>query len=410
VVRWSGGAQAAHNVCHGARHHTFRQFGSASLLDVRTILRAPMMVNPLSLAAEAGELEALGVVDPLGLITADARALVTTPIHVAMNRAREALRGNARHGSTGEGIGETTAYALAVAERAPAGAVVGNFPILTDAPAVPAPTLATLRNRCATIRSLDALAAFADPLLIAAGHGSGSLPSIETIADALCDIAGQINIGDDIDAHLAAAMSAGTVIFEGSQGVLLDEWNGFHPYTTWSTIVPTDLIGRLTRIGYDPYVLGLTRCYATRHGAGPMPTEDPALDVPDVHNREGRYQGAWRAGHLDLPALRYAAAISGRLDGVAVSHLDVLETVGLQVADTWAGKSQPLTPAGARDTAALAQLTALASRARPDYRPVPVGIDAVTDLIAGATGASVVITAAGPRRTDRRILCPTAVS
>ena len=27
----------------------------------------------------------------------------------------------------------------------------------------------------------------------------------------------------------------GTVIFEGAQGVLLDEWFGFHPHTTWST-------------------------------------------------------------------------------------------------------------------------------------------------------------------------------
>ncbi|MFZ2242157.1 MAG: adenylosuccinate synthetase, partial [Gordonia amarae] len=37
VVRWSGGAQAAHNVCHGPRHHTFRQFGSGTLRGVRTI-------------------------------------------------------------------------------------------------------------------------------------------------------------------------------------------------------------------------------------------------------------------------------------------------------------------------------------------------------------------------------------
>ena len=107
--RWSGGAQAAHNVRHGPRHHTFRQFGSASLLDVRTILRAPMLVNPLLLDAEADELAALGVHDPLGLIAADPACLVTTPIHAAMNQAREILRGAARHGSTGLGIGETVA-------------------------------------------------------------------------------------------------------------------------------------------------------------------------------------------------------------------------------------------------------------------------------------------------------------
>ncbi|OZG26007.1 adenylosuccinate synthetase [Williamsia sp. 1138] len=403
VVRWSGGSQAAHNVCHGPRHHTFRQFGSASLLDVRTILQAPMMVNPLSLVAEAGELEALGIGDPLGLITADARALVTTPIHVAMNRAREILRGNARHGSTGEGIGETAAYALAVTEQARAGSMIGNFPVLVDAPAGPAPTLATLRDRDATIRALDALARYAAPLLASAGEGAPH-ESIETIADALCSIAEQIRITDDVDSEIAAAMATGTVLFEGSQGVLLDEWNGFHPYTTWSTIVPADLIEWISRTGHDPYVLGLTRCYATRHGAGPMPTEDANLQLPDVHNREGRYQGAWRTGHLDLPALRYAAAITGQIDGVAVSHLDVLGIADLMVAETWNGDREPLAPSHAEDTAALEHLTALACEARPDYRPLPEGVDEVTDLIAGATGAPVVLTAAGPTRTDRSII------
>ncbi|ORM33379.1 adenylosuccinate synthetase [Williamsia sp. 1135] len=403
VVRWSGGAQAAHNVWHGPRHHTFRQFGSASLLDVRTILRAPMMVNPLNLAAEAGELEALGIGDPLGLITADARALVTTPIHVAMNRAREILRGNARHGSTGEGIGETAAYALAVAGQARAGSMIGNFRVLVDAPARPAPTLSTLRDRAATIRALDALAGYAAPLLASAGEGA-SHESVETIADALCSIAEQIRITDDVDTEIAAVMATGTVLFEGSQGVLLDEWNGFHPYTTWSTVVPTDLIEWVSRTGHNPYVLGLTRCYATRHGAGPMPTEDANLQLPDVHNREGRYQGAWRTGHLDLPALRYAAAITGQIDGVAVSHLDVLETADLQVAETWNGDAEPLAPLRTEDTAALEDLTALACEARPDYRPLPVGVDAVTELIAGATGAPVVLTAAGPTRTDRSII------
>lgn len=409
VVRWSGGTQAAHNVCHGGRHHTFRQFGSASLLDVRTVLRAPMMVNPLNLAVEAGELADLGVLDPFGLVTADSRCLVTTPIHVAMNRARELLRGNNRHGSTGEGIGETTAYDLAVRAQARAGSWVGNFPIHTDAPSVPAPTLATLRSRPDTVRALDALAAYAEPLLTAAGD-DGLRESVHTIADALCEIAGHFRIIDDVDAHLVATMAAGTVLFEGSQGALLDEWNGFHPYTTWSTVVPTDLVDWLTRAGLRPYVLGLTRCYATRHGAGPMPTEDGDLDLPDLHNREGRNQGGWRTGHLDLPALRYAADITGRLDGVAVSHLDVLGSAELQVAGSWNGDPKPLVPTPGTDLAALERLTALAADARPDYRPLPVGVEAVTDLISKATGAPVVVTAAGPQRIDRRILCPTTAS
>ncbi|MGV9671330.1 MULTISPECIES: adenylosuccinate synthetase [unclassified Gordonia (in: high G+C Gram-positive bacteria)] len=404
VVRFSGGAQAAHNVCHGARHHTFRQFGSASLLDVRTILRAPMMINPLLLAVEAAGLARLGVVEPLGLIGADARALVTTPIHAAMNRARESLRGNARHGSCGEGIGETRAYDLAVARGARAGETIGNFRVYADAPDVAPLTMGMLRDRRAIVRSLDALSAFARPLLTAAG--ADGIESVGTIADALTDIASAITILDDADAHLAATLASGTVIFEGSQGALLDEWHGFHPHTTWSTVLPGALRRELTAAGHRPTVLGATRCYATRHGAGPMPTEAAHPELPDTHNREGRYQGAWRTGHLDLPALRYAAAICGGLDGVAVSHLDVLGTPGLAVADSWNGVHTPVRPTPAGDLDRLGELTRIAAAARPDLRPLPTSAGEVTRLISEATGAPVVITADGPRRTDRSITWP----
>ncbi|MFT4125606.1 MAG: adenylosuccinate synthetase [Gordonia sp. (in: high G+C Gram-positive bacteria)] len=403
VVRFSGGAQAAHNVCHGPRHHTFRQFGSATFADVRTILRAPMMVHPLRLAVEAAELADTGVRDPWGLLTADARCLVTTPIHAALNRARETLRGNARHGSCGEGIGETQAYAQAVARRAGAGQSIGNVTCPADAPDAAVPDLGLLRDRAATLRAVDALARYAAPLLATAGieHEPAS-----AIAEALCDVAAMIRIVDHADAHLAATLAQGTVIFEGSQGVLLDEWHGFHPHTTWSTVTPGPLRRELIAAGHRPYVLGLTRCYATRHGAGPMPTEEPRISLPDPHNREGRYQGAWRTGHLDLPALRYAAAVCGGLDGVGVSHLDVLDRPGLGVAHSWDGVRKPLLPTPSGDLRALSALTDIARRARPDIRPLPTAPDEVAQLISDAAGAPVVLTADGPARTDRRLTCP----
>jgi adenylosuccinate synthase len=137
-----------------------------------------------------------------------------------------------------------------------------------------------------------------------------------------------------------------------------------------------------------------------------MPTEAAHPELPDTHNREGRYQGAWRTGHLDLPALRYAAAICGGLDGVAVSHLDVLGTPGLAVADSWNGVHTPVRPTPAGDLDRLGELTRIAAAARPDLRPLPTSAGEVTRLISEATGAPVVITADGPRRTDRSITWP----
>ncbi|MFT3887424.1 MAG: adenylosuccinate synthetase [Arachnia sp.] len=404
VVRWSGGTQAAHNVRHGPRHHTFRQFGSATLLDVRTILRAPMLVNPLLLDAEAADLAKLGVRDPLGLLTADANCLVTTPIHAAMNRAREILRGAGRHGSTGLGIGETVAYDLAVRTGARRGQLVGNFACPADAPALPALRMGDLRNRRATVAALDALAAFARPLLEQVDDPDAAHDGVDDLARRLTDVAAAITVDDDIPALLDATLAAGSVIFEGSQGVLLDEWHGFHPHTTWATVTPRSLVAELEAAGHRAYVLGLTRPYATRHGAGPLPTEDPALALPEPDNGPGRYQGGWRIGHLDLPALRYAARIAGQIDGVGVSHLDLLPGSEVCVARTWAGEPDPLRPPATHDLAATQNLTAAAFAARPDLEPLPADERGVLALIADAVGAPVALTGHGPRRIDRRLV------
>lgn len=409
VVRWSGGAQAAHNVRHGPRHHTFSQFGSGTFCDVRTILRAPMLVNPILLGAEADALTDQGVHDPLGLVIADANCLVTTPIQIAMNRARELGRGAARHGSTGLGIGETVAYDLAVRGGAKQGETIGNFVAPCDAPTVPALRVADLRDLAATIRSLDAMARYAAPLLAGVDEPGIAHESVEAMAAELCATAKYFAIVDDIDTVLDSALQAGTVIFEGSQGVLLDEWHGFHPHTTWSTITPGQLVADLKADGRRAFVLGLTRSYATRHGDGPMPTEDARLRLPEPDNREGRYQGGWRTGHLDLPALRYAMKVTGRVDGLGISHLDAPrlaceQGTPLLVADSWNGVRDPLTASSDHDLGRLESLTRIARDARPDLVRLPTEPDEITTLFETALPAPVVLTAHGPRRSDRRLI------
>ena len=120
VVRFNGGAQAAHNVVTAdGRHHTFAQFGSGSFArGARRSCRAFVLVDPLALAAEADTWPRPGVPDALDRLTVDRDALLTTPYHAA-NRAREAARGTGRHGSCGMGIGETARYALAHPGDAP---------------------------------------------------------------------------------------------------------------------------------------------------------------------------------------------------------------------------------------------------------------------------------------------------
>src|SRR5205085_5156970 len=73
---------------------------------------------------------------------------------------------------------------------------------------------------------------------------------------------------------VSASMPAcDTAIFEGAQGVLLDEYRGFHPHTTWSTVTPHHAWELIRQMKAEAVaVLGITRAYATRHGEGPLPT------------------------------------------------------------------------------------------------------------------------------------------
>jgi adenylosuccinate synthase len=120
----------------------------------------------------------------------------------------------------------------------------------------------------------------------------------------------------------------GTVVFEGAQGVLLDEWYGFHPHTTWSTTTLENADRLLGEAGYTGAVtrIGITRGYATRHGAGPLVTEDARLTraLPDARNGASDWQQGFRVGWLDLVLLRYALEVTGGVDALAVTCLDRL--------------------------------------------------------------------------------------
>lgn len=392
VARWSGGPQAAHNVVHGPRHHTFRQFGAATLQNVATILMPGMLVDPLMLEVEAHQLEDLGIARALSLVTVDPRCLVVTPLHAALNTAREAARGAEAHGTCGLGIGETIAYDLACQCAAGAGDLIGNFTVPADIRlGATALRFGDLRDKGLTLAKLRDLYAYAQPLI----GGTFDEVTLPAIAKEFHEVASRVRVADT-HVTIVDALEAGTVLFEGSQGVLLDENAGFHPHTTWTTTTPSRLEGLLRSWGYDPYVLGLTRSYCTRHGAGPFPTESAHVTNPEPHNHGGGAQGLWRQGYLDLTTLRYAATAAGGVDGVAVSHMDV--TPG-HAARWGTGEDQLTRMLGAMDESR----TALASAATPTLVPLTSNDD-LLNVVQDAAGAPVVLTAYGPARTDRRFL------
>jgi adenylosuccinate synthase len=379
VVRFNGGAQAAHNVVTpDGRHHTFAQFGSGSFTPgVATHLSRFMLVDPLALAAEAAHLAAVGVPDALDRLTVDRDALLTTPYHRAANQARERARGEHRHGSCGMGIGETVRYALSEPARAPR---VGDC----QSPRALARKLAVLRDR------------LTDEL----GQLGG--PPVLDVCDAYLAFAERVRLtGPE---YLDRLLRAGPVVFEGAQGVLLDEWHGFHPYTTWSTTTFANAQALLAQAGMTGIRLGVIRCYLTRHGQGPLVTEDPTLELPELHNGTGEWQGPFRIGHFDAVALRYAIEVAGGVDELALTHLDAARRQPLRVCRGYLADGERidrLPYAPAHDLARQEQITDLLLRARPDYAdqagPWP-------DIVARELRTPVTLTSSGPTRSDKAAL------
>jgi adenylosuccinate synthase len=344
VVRYNGGAQAGHRVVTpvGAEH-VFAQFGSGTLAGAATHLSRFMLVEPLAMCAEADHLHALGI-DAFARTTIDAQARMITPFQRATNRLKELA-----HGVRTLSVGDLCRPDVLLEK-------------LTFTRAI---------NRAK----------------VAALHPT--LPDSEQVADelsVLCDddwldwligeyasfvVQAQIVEGDFLAARLRRP---GTVIFEGAQGVLLDGAYGFHPHTTWSDTTLRNADRLLAEAGYAGAVqrIGITRAYATRHGAGPFVTEDAALThaLPDAANGNGAWQQGFRVGWLDLVMLRYACEVVGALDLLAVTCLDRLAGLPeVQVCGQYVCDGQIIDriapPPSPGDLTQQAAITAQLEQARP---------------------------------------------
>ena len=363
VVRFSGGCQAAHNVVtDDGRHHTFAQFGSGTFQGARTFLSRHMMVEPLSMMLEH---DALGD-QLLGRdVFVDREALVTTPFHWLVNRFEEFRLG---HGSTGRGIGTTARYAL----EHPDAPIVGDL-------AYP--------ERIGP--KLEALQQWYEGLVDPDWRSTVDLKQLVEQYDQWCRTYRVVDgewLQDELD--------AGPVIFEGSQGVLLDEWYGFHPHTTWATTTNANALELLD--GREAETIGVVRTFTTRHGAGPLPTEDEGLDITlgtrEAHN-VGGFAGRFRFGHFDAVLHDYALSVCP-VDRLAVTHLDwpaLKVCIGYEDAAFLVANRN-------RDLAYQEKLTKQLFDAKPLYHRF--GFD-VGDEIADMLGVPLAATSHGPKTGDK---------
>ena len=338
VVRYNGGAQAAHNVVlPGGAHHTFSQFGAGALAGARTHLSQHVVVNPVTMLLEEEHLREL-VDDPLSGVTVDEDALVTTRFHVAAGRIREMARGAGRHGSCGMGVNETVQDAT---DGAPTVRVRDLLRPIAE--------LRTLLSRvqeykAAQVHSLVDLTSDTSAEEFAKLTSAAWLGTTQTL---FAEWAQRVRVvpGGWLAGQLR---EPGAVIFEGAQGVLLDQTHGFFPHVTRSDCTFANADTLLDAAAYDGQVtrLGVTRTYQTRHGAGPMPTERRHLSylAAGDHNARNEWQGSFRVGHLDLVIGRHAARCVGRLDGLAVTWADRVDPDSVPVCVEYVGVERDASP------------------------------------------------------------------
>jgi adenylosuccinate synthase len=312
VVRYNGGAQAGHNVVtDDGRHHTFSQLGSGTFVPgVRTHLAATTVLHPTALLVEERHLRRAGVTDALERLTIAREALVTTPFHQAAGRLRELAR-RVRHGSCGVGVGETVLDSLWHPNE------------VIRARDLCSPKLVRMLERVRwrlleTVRQWDVEARAEIDIL-------EDRQVIERWMEGIAPLLQSATIIDD-----AAVSLEGTVIFEGAQGVLLDEHCGFHPHTTWSNCTTSHARSFLWDRQFTGTIhrVGVVRPYLTRHGEGPLPSEIAELDcLPEPHNTSDGWQGRFRRGWADPMLWRYALEATGGVDSLAVTHLDQLALI-----------------------------------------------------------------------------------
>ena len=294
VARFNGGAQAGHTVvAPDGRRHVFSHIGSGAFAGAATFLSRFFVSNPILFLKEMEILAALRVkpavyVDPL--------SLVTTPYDMLINQIVERERGGDRHGSCGIGFGETIernlrpTYALTVGDLDHSAALAARLDAIRrdHAPA----RLAHLGFGDAFSRNADLF--LSDAILEHFVEDARRFLQATTVAEARTVTRGR---------HL---------LFEGAQGLLLDQDRGFFPHVTRSNTGLRNVLALAGELGLERLdVTYVTRAYLTRHGAGPLPRELPDLPYPgvvDATNVPNAYQGSLRFAWLDLDVLGRAIA------------------------------------------------------------------------------------------------------
>lgn len=292
VVRYSGGQQAGHTVVSDGKRHVFSNFGSGTFNGNPTYWSKYCTFDPVGFYKECKILHNLGIYPQIHI---DGKCPVTTPMDKEINEEKDM-----NNGTCGVGVGTT----LAREEK--------FFSLLFEDlfhPSVVKTKIELMRKyyRDCNQEYLDVFYHCVDWIYnVFLSWNSGFYKTY----------------GIPYNYH--------TLIFEGSQGLLLDQHYGFFPHVTRSNVGTTNILELVN----DVEVYCITRSYQTRHGNGPMTNLEIPHNLklnPLETNVNNKFQGEFKVSLLDLDLLEYAVSkdihINKNRKNLVISCIDQLEDI-----------------------------------------------------------------------------------
>ncbi|MEN4919674.1 adenylosuccinate synthase [Achromobacter spanius] len=395
VVRFQGGHNAGHTLWINGKKTILRLIPSGIMHPgVTCFIGNGVVLSPEALLKEIEELEAAGL-DVRSRLQISEICPLILPYHVAIDKAREARKGDGKIGTTGRGIGP--AYEDKVARRALRVQDLFN-PALFD----------------------EKLAEVLDyhNFVLTKYLGAEAVSANEVRDQAMALAPAIAPMVKDVSSNLYAMQQEGKrLLFEGAQGALLDVDHGTYPFVTSSNCVAG---AASAGAGVGPqqldYVLGITKAYTTRVGSGPFPTElvdEIGTRLATIGKEFGSVTGRpRRCGWFDGAALKRSVRLNG-ISGLCITKLDVLdglETIQLGVGYRVNGEFRDVLPYGAHAVAqaqpVLEELPGWSESTVgiTEYDKLPAAARRYLERVAEVCGVPIDLVSTGPDRNETIVL------
>jgi len=310
VVRFQGGNNAAHTLVVDGEKFILRLIPAGALHDGKIcVIGNGTVVDPIALVEEVESLKRRARLRDDSLLKLSYDAHMVMPYHRAIDRAREARLGQHAIGTTGFGIGP--AYEDKMARTGL------RFGDLADFPAFTEKLERNIRDKNLMLKTLLK----AKPV-----NGREIVDQMRKARTRLTRY-----LCDTPDFLHNAIIAGKRILFEGAHGVMLDIDHGTYPFVTSSNCGASAVFGGAGLApGNLDLVLGISKAYTTRVGAGPFPTEIGGRLAQSLREEGAEFGSATgrprRIGWFDAVLARHAIRLNG-MWGLALTKLDVLTGV-----------------------------------------------------------------------------------